>query len=155
MKKIIILLMAMTLSHISAGADSFSSLWKQVETAQQKDLPKTVVELLDKIALKAEAERAYGHLLKAQIYGMQVRSEVAPDSLKGDVERFRQKAEGEKNAAVKAVMCSALGTIYRNNPSLSDEADTLSRHYYALSLADPKMLASQKSSGYEIGRAHV
>ena len=139
----------MTLSHISAGADSFSSLWKQVETAQQKDLPKTVVELLDKIALKAEAERAYGHLLKAQIYGMQVRSEVAPDSLKGDVERFRQKAEGEKNAAVKAVMCSALGTIYRNNPSLSDEADTLSRHYYALSLADPKMLASQKSSGYE------
>ena len=135
--------------NIPVHADSFSSLWKQVEAAQQKDMPKTVVELLDKIVVKAETERAYGHLLKAQVMNMCYRSMVSPDSLRQDIERFRLRADAEKNAAMKAVMCSALGRIYKDSPTLCDDADTLSRHYFSLSLADPKMLASQKSSGYE------
>ena len=135
--------------NIPVHADSFSSLWKQVEAAQQKDMPKTVVELLDKIVVKAETERAYGHLLKAQVMNMCYRSMVSPDSLQQDIERFRRRADAEKNAAMKAVMCSALGRIYKDSPTLCDDADTLSRHYFSLSLADPKMLASQKSSGYE------
>ena len=77
MKKFVLLLLTMGMLNIPVHADSFSSLWKQVEAAQQKDMPKTVVELLDKIVVKAETERAYGHLLKAQVMNMCYRSSVS------------------------------------------------------------------------------
>ena len=46
-------------------AQNYSALWKQVKTAQDKDLPKTEYELLTQIADKAETEKAYGQLMKA------------------------------------------------------------------------------------------
>ena len=65
MKKIVCVLAALALS-ASMYADSFTSLWKQVTTARQKDLPKTELQCLDQIVKKARQEKAYGQLLKAK-----------------------------------------------------------------------------------------
>ena len=50
---------------------SYSALWKQVSEAEEKDLPKTQYEVLQKIVKKAEKEQQYGQLLKAELYAAQ------------------------------------------------------------------------------------
>ena len=78
MKKIVCVLAALALS-ASIYADSFSGLWKQVTTAQQRDLPKTELQCLDQIVRKARQEKAYGQLLKAKWQEVETQSRVAPD----------------------------------------------------------------------------
>ena len=97
MKKIIMMLIATLLmlpSHLMA--DSYTVLWKQYERAQQKDLPKTSMNVLKKIITKAQADKRYGHLLKAELLHGSLASQVSPDSLTIEVERLvanMQKAE--------------------------------------------------------------
>ena len=46
---------------------TYSALWKKVEQAGEKDLPKTQYEVLQQIVKKATKEKAYGQLLKAEL----------------------------------------------------------------------------------------
>ena len=121
MKKIICVLVAMALS-ASMYADSFSSLWKQVTTAQQKDLPKTELKWLDQIVKKARQEKAYGQLLKAKWMEVDAQCNIAPDSL--DV--MRQRLEADYNhvsdPTLQAVYAAALGKAYQNIPSKDGQA---------------------------------
>jgi F420-dependent methylenetetrahydromethanopterin dehydrogenase len=48
-----------------AKAQTFDKLWKQVEQAEQKSLPQTVIQLTDRIYKKAETERNSPQMLKA------------------------------------------------------------------------------------------
>ena len=43
--------------HIPMFAQTYESLWKQVKEAEEKSLPKTVMELSDKIFQKAQKEQ--------------------------------------------------------------------------------------------------
>ena len=47
-------------------ADGYTELWNKVYEAAKKDLPKTQLEYLDRIITRAEADRDYGQLLKAE-----------------------------------------------------------------------------------------
>lgn len=68
MKKLLTIIVAGLMALPTAiNAQNYSALWKQVKTAQDKDLPKTEYDLLNQIADKAEAEKAYGQLLKARL----------------------------------------------------------------------------------------
>ena len=59
MKKILtILVVGLMFLPLALDAQNYSSLWKQVKAAQDKDLPQTEYELLLQIADKAEAENA-------------------------------------------------------------------------------------------------
>ena len=57
----------MTMMNLQLFADSYDKLWKQVDDLQERDLPKSSMEVLEKIITKAEREKKYGHLLKAQL----------------------------------------------------------------------------------------
>ena len=46
-------------------AQSFDKLWKQVEQAQEKSLPQTVIKLTDEIFRKGEREKNTPQMLKA------------------------------------------------------------------------------------------
>ena len=65
-----------------AFADSYSSMWKQWSKMNGRDLPKSELAVLQKIVDKATAERAYGHLLKAQVLTIDAQISVSPDSLR-------------------------------------------------------------------------
>ena len=55
MKKIILTLVFATMIFpLTLFADNYSSLWKQIEEARSKDLPKTELQLLEKIVKKVE-----------------------------------------------------------------------------------------------------
>ena len=50
-------------------AQTYSQLWKQVEQAQKKSLPQTVIKLTDEIYRKGEREQNAGQMLKAYKIG--------------------------------------------------------------------------------------
>lgn len=87
-------------------AQNYSSLWKEVERAGEKDLPKTQMQLLDKIAVKAQKERAYGHMLKAQMMRSRLQVEIAPDSLQAELQRLRALETDEVSAVIYEAVLS-------------------------------------------------
>lgn len=145
MKKVIYLLILL-LMPASIYADSYTSLWKKVAEARSKDLPKTQIECLRRIISKAENEKQYGHLLKAQLQQAAVQTRISPDSLTFETERIVQKAENAKDEAARAVYASVLGKIYQQQES--EDARDKSKMWFAKSMANPKLLAKHKSEEY-------
>ena len=131
-------------------AQTYDTLWKQVQDAIDKDLPKTEINVLQQIVNKAQKEQQYGHLLKAELMRSFVQVHLTPDSLKSVLTALDDKAtKTEKtDPAMAAVYCSVLGNIYANELPNIDDREELSKKYFARSLADPKMLASHQAAEF-------
>ncbi len=136
---------------IMMNAQTYSALWKQAKDAQMKDLPQTEQEILGQIVTKAEQEKAYGQLLKAELRHAQSQCEVAPDSLKPVVERLTEQAEqAEDNHVLQAVYYAVLGYIYYHNSWLDEQRhEQIGQEYYDKALAYPDELAKVKATDYE------
>ena len=132
-------------------ADGYTTLWKQVQEAQQKDLPQTQIQVLDKIIVKATTDKSYGHLLKAQLAKASAQTMVSPDSMDVFVNELKnaERKAAENNPVLAAVYQSVLGRIYRDSPNMGDDQQQVSKDYYAQSMSNPALLASQVANGYE------
>lgn len=153
----------MALSNLQMMAQGYTTLWKQVSDAQEKDLPQTELDVLGKIATKATAERAYGQLLKAQLRRAAVQTQIAPDSADVELERVKaslSKAEKDGNRVLAAVWQSVLGRIYKDKANGNGyrfgaddpnkaEYKLLSADYYRKSMEPVEQLAKQSAKGYE------
>ena len=62
-------------------AQSYDRLWAQVEQAQEKSLPKTVIELTDRIYRKGLEEHNAAQMLKAYVCRTAYQEDLTPDSL--------------------------------------------------------------------------
>lgn len=152
MKKIILtLLVAVMAMPMAMFADTYTSLWKQYENAKRKDLPQTGINVLAKIINKSTTERAYGHLLKAQLLTIEAQATVAPDSLLPAINRLEAIASAaeSKDAVLAAVYHSVLGSAYQDNPSLAEDYKERSKSHFVKSMANPDALAKSVATGYE------
>ena len=153
MKHLRLLTIAMTLlMPLVAMADTYTSLWKQYDAALRKDHPQTALKLLAQISEKAAKERAYGHLLKAQVSAAEYQTQVSPDSLQSAVERLRNsehEAVASGDHVLAAIYESVLGSVYTENASILDGSIQTGKDYYAKSMAHPEDLAAAYSTGYE------
>ena len=111
------------MTHLPLLAQSYDSLWKQVKEAEDKSLPKTVMELSDKIIQKAQKEKNAPQLFKAYLYKTQSQEEVTPDSIYPNFRYVEQWAKEEPNAVNRAILHSMLAGMY---------LDYLDRHAYEL-----------------------
>ena len=159
MKKGIFLLLAMmNMINMHVFADDYDKLWRQVEDYEDRDLPKSCMEVLDEIVKKAEREKRYGHLLKAQLMNASLMVEVTPDSLVPAVRMLRMKAIGAEKShpVLAAVYNSVLADIVASHydelvaPENGKEREEFgsSRDYFRKSLADPALLAKHKASEF-------
>jgi hypothetical protein len=98
--------------------ESYSSLWKKVEAANEKDLPQTEYELLQKIVAKAEKGKDYGQLLTAELQSAEVMARITPDSLKPAMDRLQQRYEATTDMVLKTVYQTALHRVYTRNSGL-------------------------------------
>ena len=121
MKKSFILLIALMMPLFLFG-QSYASLWKKVEEAERKDLPKTAYEVLQRIVKKAEKEKAYGQLLKAELQSAQAMAMVAPDSLQPAMERMQQRSEEIEDEVLKTVYQTVIYRVDQSNYSISLQA---------------------------------
>ncbi len=133
---------------LSVSGQSYKSLWKQVEEASKKDLPKSEMEKLSLIIDKASREKSYGHLLKASLRNTQVMCALTPDSISGQVarlERMEQEARA-KDPVLAAVWNTVLGCLYRDNYQLGRSK---AEPYFKAALQQPELLARHKVSEYQ------
>ena len=117
MKKSVILIIALVMPIFLFG-QTYKSLWKQVEEAEGKDLPKTEYEVLQKIVKKATKEKAYGQLLKAELQAAQVMAEIAPDSLKPAMDQMQQHWLDTKDEVLRLVWQTVLYKVSSGNAEL-------------------------------------
>ena len=87
---------------------SYSALWKKASEAEEKDLPKTQYEVLQKIVQKAQKEKQYGQLLKAELLGVKTMSMIAPDSLKPSIDRLVERYNNTSDAVLRLVYQTVL-----------------------------------------------
>ena len=146
MKKVFGIFLAM-LMPLMVMADTYPSLWKKVTDAQEKDLPKTQVEWLDKIIAKAQQGAEYGQLLKAQMWRASVQTQIAPDSANMEIARLEEVASATKDPVVKAVYATVLGTLYRER-SDQDGSQAKSKQWFELAMRQPALLAQHKCEEY-------
>ena len=121
MKKYIFLFIVMMMPIFLFG-QSYAALWSQAKEAEEKDLPQTQYKALQKIVAKAEKEKAYGQLLKAELNAAQVMSLIAPDSLKPAVQRIQQRAEATQDEVLRLVYQTVLYRVISNNSDLELKA---------------------------------
>lgn len=149
--RLISLVVAM-LMPLAAIADSYTSLWKQFDSAMQKDHPQSALKVLVQITDKAQREHEYGQLLKAQVSIAGCETMMSPDSLMPAIERLKyaeQTAVSNGDNVLAAVYQSVLGSVYTDNRRLLDDGVAIGKEYYAKSMAHPDALASAYSTGYE------
>ena len=97
---------------------TYQSLWKQVKNAENEDLPQTAMKHLAVIEKKAKAEKAYGQLMKASLYYVQLQTEISPDSLAPAVRRLEKEEAAASDDVLRAVYDAVLYRIYQENHSL-------------------------------------
>lgn len=100
-----------------AKAQTFDKLWKQVEQAEQKSLPQTVIQLTDRIYKKAETERNSPQMLKAYTWRMKYRETLTPDSFYVSLKGLEQWAETTDKPMDRAVLNSLIAGIYADYAS--------------------------------------
>ena len=93
-------------------AQSYTKLWKDVEQAQKKDLPQTVIQLTERIAHKAEQEQNAPQLLKAIVCRNDYQNKLTPDSLLTNLKALEKWAEQEPDSTNKAILHSLLAEKY-------------------------------------------
>ena len=118
MKKTLMTLAVLLACVMTMEGQTYATLWKQVKEAEQKDLPRSQYDLLMKIARKAQKEHQPGQLMKAELQGARVMTEISPDSLLPAVERMEQRMETENDVVLKTVYQVVLRRIYKNNSEL-------------------------------------
>ena len=153
MKKSIFLSMLISLLvPFAALADSYTSLWKQYDSAIAKDHPQTALRVLSQITDKASRERAYGHLLKAQVATANNMATLSADSLLPAVahlQRAERAASASGDNVLAAIYQSVLGSVYTVNTGVLDDGESIGRDYYRQSMAHPDALAQAFATGYE------
>ncbi len=117
MKKFLIITIALIMPMFLFG-QSYSALWKQVSEAEKKDLPKTQYEVLQMIVNKADKEHQYGQLLKAELYAAQTMVDIAPDSLKPEVDRIVARYQKATDQVQRLVYQTVLWQIDNENYSI-------------------------------------
>ena len=148
-QKLLIMMAAMLLVPMGIFSQTYQELWKQVEQAQRKDLPKTAMEHLQQIETKAQKAGDYGQLLKATLLTSKLQAEVAPDSLQPAVKRLERETESTKDLALKAVYCTVLSKVYEHNSyHLGEDAETVSQRWRQQALEHPEALAQVKGDTY-------
>ena len=93
-------------------AQTFDKLWKDVEQAQKKSLPKTVIKLTDEIYQKGEKEKNSAQMLKAYMWRMKNQEALTPDSFYVGLKGLEQWAKQTDKPMDRAILHSLIAGIY-------------------------------------------
>ena len=95
-------------------AQSYAQLWHQMEQAREKGLPKTMIQVADRIIRKAELEQNAPQLLKATVWGEYVQSRLTPDSIYAGIRHLEAWAARETHPVHRAILYSILAERYQD-----------------------------------------
>ena len=138
---------AVQYAHAQKG---YSTLWKQVNEAEDNDLPKSAVTILRQISERAIQEKAYGHALKAEMKTMQNYWQISADSLKLAVKRLEARMEAADDVVAKAVFAAVLSKAYDSyRTHIADNWETMSQYYAKEAMSSTQRLAEVRADDYK------
>ena len=146
MRKLLTVLTLLFMVSFNLSAQSYGELWKQVDVARGKDLPKTQLTVLKKIVGKAQREKSYGNLLAAELLTSSLQTQISPDSVDTEKARLKELCDKteETDKRLHAVYCCALGKLFDSD----DAEDNSSTTYFDKAMANPALLADVQYSKY-------
>ena len=161
MKRNIITLVVVLFVVLQTMGQTYDNLWKQATSMRNKDLPKSEMVVLKKIADKATVSKDYGQLLAAEMRQVALWNQISSDSLGPAIKRLEVKAAKAQDPMLKAVWYASLGKLCRENPydtvafddSETEEIENVKPEeagsdYFMKALANPGLLASHTSTEY-------
>lgn len=92
MKKLLSIIAISLLLAIELPAQTFSSLWAQVDKASKQDRPKTTLVALRQVESKAVKEKQYGHLIASLFSQILYQQQISADSVSNTIARIQAKA---------------------------------------------------------------
>ena len=98
-------------------AQTFDKLWEQVEQAERKSLPETIIKITDEIYQKGEKEKNSPQMLKAYLWQMRYRNKLTPDSHYTTLKEMEQWAKQSGKPIDRAILHSLIAGIYADYAS--------------------------------------
>lgn len=148
MKKIVCLVGLMILFSFgltSVQAQNYDRLWKEVEELQEKDLPRSVIDAVDRIYALARKEENRPQMMKAWLVRAEYRVALSRDSLQAERDSLKIWAETETDTVTRAVLYSLLGNKVQN--VFQDDVDE-AISYFRKSLHDVEVLGRTSAKDY-------
>ena len=146
--KRLLLFILVSFNMLTVFSQSYDELWKAVDQAASKDLPKTQIDVLKKIVDKATKEKAYGQLLAAEFKKAGLQTSITPDSLQSEIARIESRMAACNDSVLTAVYCAILGKIYTDNAELGRQHEKIGAEYFSKALANPELLAAQQYTDF-------
>ncbi len=144
--RISLLFAAMLLAAVTAGAQSYSRMWKQVETYTAKDLPKSALAQVKQIEAKALREGDDAQLLRALLMERVYGGSLSADSAKTYTERLETALQKEKQPVMQSLWQSALAQCYLRMDGEERRAQV--KRAFEASLSSMDSLAAAKTKDY-------
>ena len=145
MKKLMLILTTM-LAGTHAMAETYETLWKQASVLQEKDLPRSEIEVMRRIITKATDAKDYGQLLAAEMRRTALWGDISPDSIMPAFRRMERKAERATDPVLKAVWYASLGKLCQQCPIDLETESAVA--FFKKALAQPELLARQQTEDY-------
>ena len=146
MKKICLLMglmMVCFIFPITLEAQNYDRMWKEVESLQKKDHPRSVIEKTENIFSQSLADRNLPQMIKAFMVCSEYKVRLSPDSLNEQKERLKEWTASESDAVGKAVLNSIMAMVYADETPLKvDSVISCLR----LSLQEKDLLASRSAA---------
>lgn len=153
MKKIFSLMVWLVLA-ASASAQSYNSLWKQVQTDAENDLPQSAIKSIQRIYNKALDEKNEAQMLRSMLMLRTYGYEISPDTAQVYTNRIEALLKTETRPVMQALLHAALAQCYakRNfsddNLTANEKRQKADAHFKA-SITQPEVLANCQTDTYK------
>lgn len=133
---------------LRTAAQSYQQMWKQVETLQEKQLPKSAITQLQKIYHRARQEKNLPHMMKAYLTKASLNIDITPDSLANELSALKAWEAGEQDTVCKAILNNLLGAYTLSTGKRDAAGIDAAIAYFRLSLQNKDMLAKKSAADY-------
>ncbi|MCF0192863.1 MAG: hypothetical protein HUK05_05525, partial [Prevotella sp.] len=124
--------------------NSLTTMWKEYDALEKKDLPQSCLKLLEKISKKSESEKNYASLLKSEMKILNISYELAPDSMTTVRSKLKTKItalKGKDKVAYAIFNLAAYCAGYKMETPIQ-------RSYLEEAFADMDILANTKADDW-------
>lgn len=158
MNKMTTLIAAFGIS-MGAPAQSYDKLWQEAKARVDNDLPKSAIEVVNKIQQKAVAEGNDAQLLRVMLTQRMLGAELSADSVAPCLQRMEAALASETKPAMQALWHVALAKCYEGtnygqvlvidgNTLTHDAQQQRAKTHYEASLTNPDALADARVNDY-------
>ena len=144
---------------MGAPAQSYDKLWQEAKARVDNDLPKSAIEVVNKIQQKAVAEGNDAQLLRVMLTQRMLGAELSADSVAPCLQRMEAALASETKPAMQALWHVALAKCYEGtnygqvlvidgNTLTHDAQQQRAKTHYEASLTNPDALADARVNDY-------